>query len=53
MNANAERGEPVSGPRVGTMAPDFTLAPPEGGELVTLSDFRGDRSVALIFGSYT
>ena len=53
MDASAERGEPVSGPRVGTMAPDFTLAPPEGGEPVTLSDFRGDRPVALIFGSYT
>ena len=45
--------EPQSGPRVGTLAPDFELAPPEGGETVRLSDFVDDRPVALIFGSYT
>ena len=42
-----------SGPAEGTLAPDFSLSPPEGGETITLSDFRGDRPVALIFGSYT
>ena len=40
-------------PRVGDRAPDFALAPLGGGELVRLSSFRGDRPVALIFGSYT
>lgn len=39
--------------QVGQVAPDFTLGD-AGGELeVTLSDFIGDRPVALIFGSYT
>jgi hypothetical protein len=45
--------EPVSGPKVGTMAPDFELAPPGGGDKVRLSSFRGKKAVALIFGSYT
>lgn len=38
---------------LGRMAPDFTLSDPDGGGTVTLSDFAGDRPVALIFGSYT
>lgn len=37
----------------GTRAPDFTLAPVDGGEPVTLSNFAGARPVALVFGSYT
>ncbi len=41
------------GPAVGTVAPDFTLSPPEGGAPVTLSSFKGKKAVALIFGSYT
>ena len=49
--------EPAStkptGPPVGTLAPDFTLATPDGKTSYTLSSFRGDRPVALIFGSYT
>ena len=45
--------EPQTGPRVGTLAPDFELAPIGGGERVRLSDFAGERPVALIFGSYT
>ena len=40
-------------PQEGTVAPDFTLAPPDGGAAVTLSDFAGEKPVALIFGSYT
>ena len=43
----------VSGVPPGEPAPDFTLEPPRGGEPVTLSDFAGDRPVALVFGSYT
>ena len=37
----------------GEPAPDFTLRPPDGGDPVTLSSFRGGKPVALIFGSYT
>ena len=39
--------------RPGDMATDFTLEPREGGEPVTLSDFRGETPVALVFGSFT
>ena len=40
-------------PRAGDLAPDFTLSDISGTEAVTLSDFRGQKPVALIFGSYT
>lgn len=40
-------------PRVGDLAPDFTLTAPSGDRTVTLSSFRGKRPVALVFGSYT
>lgn len=41
-------------PQVGNKAPDFTLpSTDDPKKLVTLSDFAGDRPVALIFGSYT
>jgi len=43
----------MSGVPEGQMAPDFTLMPPEGGKTVTLSSFRRNVPVALIFGSYT
>ena len=43
----------MSGAPEGEMAPDFTLAPPHGSEPVSLSSFRGNLPVALIFGSYT
>jgi len=42
-----------TGPAVGTLAPDFTLSTPDGTGRTTLSDFRGVRPVALVFGSYT
>jgi len=38
---------------VGAPAPNFTLPTPDGGGTVTLSSFRHERPVALIFGSYT
>ncbi len=44
---------PQTGPRVGSVAPDFELAPTSGGEKITLSSFTDERPVALIFGSYT
>ncbi len=37
----------------GDVAPDFTLASLDSKQKVTLSDFRGKRPVALVFGSYT
>ncbi|MBW2245081.1 MAG: hypothetical protein JRH01_24135 [Deltaproteobacteria bacterium] len=40
-------------PKVGDIAPDFELQDPEGNVQVRLSDFRGKRPVALVFGSYT
>ncbi len=40
-------------PKVGDLAPDFELRDPSGSTVVRLSDFRGKRPVALIFGSYT
>ena len=43
----------VKAPKVGDLAPDFELQDPSGASAVRLSDFRGKRPVALIFGSYT
>jgi len=40
-------------PRAGDMAPDFTLTDVSGTRSVTLSDFRGKKPVALVFGSFT
>ena len=40
-------------PKAGDLAPDFTLTDSSGTETVTLSDFRGKKPVALIFGSFT
>ena len=42
-----------TGPRVGEEAPDFHLKRLGSEERVRLSDFRGQRPVALAFGSYT
>ena len=39
--------------KAGDVAPNFTLATLDGKKKVTLSEFRGKRPVALIFGSYT
>lgn len=40
-------------PKVGDIAPDFKLYDVSGEKAVRLSDFRGQKPVALIFGSYT
>lgn len=42
-----------SGVPLGEPAPDFSLEPPRGGSRVPLSSFRGEKPVALIFGSFT
>ncbi len=40
-------------PAVGTLAPDFALETDDGTATIRLSDFRGERPVVLIFGSWT
>ena len=40
-------------PQVGDMASDFELRDVSGEHPVRLSDFRGRRPVALVFGSFT
>ena len=40
-------------PKVGDLAPDFTISDVRGENTVTLSGFRNKRPVALVFGSFT
>jgi peroxiredoxin len=40
-------------PKAGDLAPDFTLLDITGSQSVTLSDFRGQKPVVLVFGSFT
>ena len=40
-------------PSVGDLAPDFVLTDVSGQHQVRLSDFRGQKPVALVFGSFT
>lgn len=40
-------------PKAGDLAPDFELRDVRGENPVRLSDFRGRRPVALVFGSFT
>jgi len=40
-------------PNLGEMAPDFTLKSKDGDATTRLSQFRGDRPVVLVFGSWT
>ena len=40
-------------PRVGDLAPDFELRDTMGENAVRLSQFHGQRPVALVFGSFT
>jgi peroxiredoxin len=40
-------------PKVGDLAPDFELRDTNGENPVRLSDFRGEKPVALVFGSFT
>jgi hypothetical protein len=39
--------------QVGQAAPDFELLTHDKSETVRLSDFRGEKPVVLVFGSYT
>lgn len=49
---NGEIGSPCEGPKIGDIAPTFTLRTPDGQKEVTLSSLRG-KPVVLIFGSFT
>lgn len=40
-------------PKVGEMAPDFELIDVTGASTMRLSDFRGEKPVVLLFGSFT
>ncbi len=40
-------------PKVGDQAPDFELTDVSGEKRVRLSDFRDQKPVALVFGSFT
>ena len=43
----------ASAPKVGELAPDFGLTDVNGNNRVCLSDFRDQKPVALVFGSFT
>jgi peroxiredoxin len=47
-----KRFDPLA-PKVGDVAPDFELRDVNGENPVRLSDYRGRKPVALIFGSFT
>ena len=49
----AQKKMDAKAPRAGDLAPDFTLSDIEGQNAVTLSDFRGEKPVVLVFGSFT
>ncbi len=40
-------------PRAGDMAPDFELGDAKGASTVRLSQYQGQRPVALVVGSFT
>ncbi len=46
-------GSAFEGPCANKMAPDFTLPKENGKGSVALSDFRGQKPVVLVFGSFT
>ena len=49
---HSELGSPSPGPAVGASAPDFTLPGPDG-KALSLHEYRGDRPLVLVFGSFT
>ena len=48
-----QRKYDANAPRVGDLASDFELTDASGQHQVRLSDFRGQKPVALVFGSFT
>lgn len=52
--ARAHQGQlDARAPKAGDPAPDFKLSDSNGQNPVRLSDFRDQKPVALLFGSYT
>lgn len=51
--ASGELGSVYQGPSVGRLAPDFELSDYERNRTIRLSQFRGQKPVVLIFGSFT
>jgi EF hand domain-containing protein len=50
---SSELGSFHEGPKLGDRAPDFTLKTQDGRQEIRLSQFRGQKPVVLIFGSFT
>ncbi len=50
---NGEIGSPYEGPRVGQLAPCFTLPTVDGKNSIALRDHLGKKPVVLVFGSFT
>ncbi|NIS79882.1 MAG: redoxin domain-containing protein [Anaerolineales bacterium] len=48
-----QRHHDAAAPKRGDFAPDFELRDVEGEKRIRLSEFRGSKPVALIFGSFT
>lgn len=48
-----QRRHNSSAPKPGDLAPDFELWDTSGERRLRLSDFRGKKPVALVFGSFT
>lgn len=48
-----QRKYDANAPRIGDLAPDFELWDIDGQHSVRLSDFRGVKPTALVFGSFT
>jgi len=50
---DGELGSSHEGPAIGDDAPDFTLKTQDGKRQIRLSQFRGQKPVVLVFGSFT
>lgn len=53
QNRTWQKKHDVLAPKAGDIAPDFELNDITGGNPIRLSSFRGNKVVALNFGSYT
>lgn len=51
--AAGEVGSWFEGPKLNDKAPDFTLTTHDGKEQITMSQFRRDKPIVLVFGSFT
>jgi hypothetical protein len=49
----AETGSIFEGPRVGDVAPDFTLPTEDGKAEINLTKYRANRPLVLVFGNFT